>query len=137
MPRRAQTTAMTVVFALAFLPGCGLFDVETGLACQEPPEGNWQLTDQDIPDVSGMRPRQAAAAFDRADLDVSWRYSYDTEEGGRVGYSECWCIAPPDGTVDWTATSDAGWLIVNVTRSDPMPGGRPQPRAGWGCDEGT
>lgn len=102
---------------------------------QPPPEGNWQVGDRQLPDVAGMRPQAAAAAFQRIDLAVSWRYHYPTDQTGRGGYSECWCTAPPDGQVDDAHLSEGGWVIVFVFRDAPIHGGRPQPAEGWGCGE--
>jgi hypothetical protein len=110
---------------------------ETELACNEAPEGNWRVGDREIPEVEGWPPDQAAAAFDEADIAVSWRYNYATEppeEETGTGYAECWCRAPLDGVVQSVVPSDGGWLIVMVERAAPMPGGRPQPALGWGCE---
>ena len=111
---------------------------DTELACNEAPEGDWRVGDREIPDVEGWLPEEAAVAFDRVGIAVSWRYNYSTqapEEGTGTGYAECWCTAPLDGVVQEVVPSDEGWLIVMVQRLDPMPGGRPQPRLGWGCEE--
>lgn len=124
------------VLSLAIM-GCGAVGPtqEDGLACQEPPEGNWRVGSRDIPDVAGRRPGDAAESLARAGIAVSWRYQYFTEAGGRVGYSECWCVAPPDDSVvQDVTTSDEGWLIVFVNRDEPIPGGRDQPVLGWGCE---
>lgn len=137
MPKRGPLCALVVSVILATVPACGLTDDEGALACQQPPEGNWQLGERELPQVIGMKPDQAAAAFDRIDLAVSWRYSYTTEPSRREGYSECWCVAPPDGTVDDAFVTDTGWVVVMVSRDAPMFGGRPQPRVGWGCEGAT
>lgn len=128
---------VTVAFVATVVPGCTLADDDVGPgACQRPPDGDWQLGDRELPDVTGMHPEAAAAAFDRVELAVSWRYHYATEPTGRTGYSECWCTAPPDGRVDDAQVTENGWVIVFVLRDAPILGGRPQPAKGWGC-EGT
>jgi len=121
---------------------CGVLGPEptqdSGLACNEPPEGNWQVRNREIPDVTGTRPAEAAAQFAREGIAVTWRYSYETQAavgGTQAGYAECWCMAPPDGVVQDVVPSDKGWLIVMVARGAPISGGRPQPRLGWGCEE--
>lgn len=128
MPMRLAFLTLLV----AVCAGCGLIETEAGLACQEPPDGGL-VGDREVPDVTGLGPDLAAATLDRAEVGVSWRYSYLTELGGPGGYSECWCVPPPDGVVEDVSTSDEGWLIVFVRRPEPMIGGRPQPRIGWGC----
>lgn len=134
MPIRAALCILAPAMMLTMLPACGLMDDEGALACQQPPEGNWQIGDRELPPVIGMNPVQAAAAFDRIDLAVSWRYSYATEPSGETGYSECWCVAPPDGTVNDAFVTETGWVVVMVSRDAPILGGRPQPRVGWGCE---
>ena len=135
MRSRAVLAAATLALLMGLVPGCALADDDGPLACRQPPEGNWEVGDRELPNVTGMRPQAAAAAFDRIDLAVSWRYYYDTEPSGRSGYSECWCTAPPDGVVDETHVTESGWVIVFVTRDAPLIGGRPQPEDGWGCHD--
>ena len=132
----AARVAVLAVLILAVM-GCGVVGPtqQTELACLEPPEGNWRVGSREIPDVAGSRPADAAESLARAGIAVSWRYQYGTEGTGRTGYSECWCEVPPnDGVVQDVTTGDEGWLIVMVERDDPMLGGRPQPRLGWGCE---
>lgn len=127
--------AVVAVLGVALM-GCGTVGPtqEDGLACQEPPEGNWRVGSREIPEVAGRRPSDAADSLARSGIAVSWRYQYFTEAGGQVGYSECWCVAPPDdGVVQDVTAADGGWLIVMVDRGEPIPGGRDQPVLGWGC----
>lgn len=118
-------------------------DDETGLACRDAPDGELLPVRQDgdvliadqFPGLIGMTPEQAAETLAERDLAVSWRYHYATNPlDDRIGYSECWCVAPPDGVVMEASVSDGGWLIVMVARDTGIVGGRPQPRLGWGCD---
>jgi hypothetical protein len=132
-----------VAFLLAAVvaTGCGLVPEEqAGLACQRPMAGAKPLEfAPPLPPLFGMTPAEADAAIQAAelDVDVTWRYHYSTEiGGGPTGYSECWCIPPPDGAVlqaDYNL--EFGQLVVLVERAQPIPGGRAQPTLGWGCDE--
>ena len=123
-----------LVVVTSIVAGCGLFEANVGLACQEPPEGNWIVGEREVPNLRGMTPEAAAVALDSADIDASWRYSYATDANEpNVGYSECWCAPPPDGVVDNVTTAEEGWLIVFVNRTEPIFGGRPQPELGWEC----
>jgi hypothetical protein len=123
---------------LGALTACGLVPAPTqnsGLACNEPPEGNWRAGGREIPDVAGRRPSEAAAAFAEADIAVSWRYNYATDlNNSNIGYAECWCEVPPDDGVVQDVTVGDGWLIVHVERREGIAGGREQPRLGWGCE---
>lgn len=133
LPRIGPMPAVLVV-AMSIFAGCGHFEESAGVACQEPPEGNWIVGDRDVPNLRGMTPEAAGAALDSADIDASWRYSYATDPNQpNVGYTECWCAPPPDGVVDDATTAEDGWLIVFVNRTEPIFGGRPQPELGWEC----
>ena len=116
---------------------CGLTpEAQVGLACQAPPGPEVPVAGADPPDVIGLAPQEAAARLDIADVsaEITWRYHYSTEAGGGpTGYSECWCIPPPDGRVSEAEYTEAGQLLVFVEREEPMVGGRPQPTLGWGC----
>jgi hypothetical protein len=130
--------ASAIVLAAAF-SGCGglsLFELETGLACQQPPDEPAPDADviEKLPDLGGKTPAQAAALLDGiSEIEVSWRYSYMFEAGGNTGYSECWCVPPPDGVVQQAELAEGNLYIVFVERAGPIPGGRPQPVEGWGC----
>jgi hypothetical protein len=132
-PRR-----LAAVTLLAFsAAGCGLIpEAQVGLACQEPPGPEVPIDAIGPPDVIGLAPQEAAARLDMADIrtEITWRYHYSTEAGGGpTGYSECWCIPPPDGHVSQAEYIETGQLLVMVERDEPMVGGRPQPTLGWGC----
>ena len=131
-----------VAFLLAAVAasGCGLLpEPQAGLACQQPADAAPREAAPQAPPVTGKTPAEAEEALQAADLGVAytWRYSYGTDIGNRaVGYSECWCIPPPDGEVTQVEyASEIGQFIVFVRRSEPIPGGRAQPVLGWGCDE--
>jgi hypothetical protein len=124
---------LTLLLLMAIVAGCGLVQESSGLACQQPPDGNWSLDGRQVPELNGLRPDEAASRLEATDIDASWRYSYATTPDRRGGYSECWCEPPPDGTVMDVATGSGGWLIVMVERPQPMMGGRDQPALGWGC----
>lgn len=133
---------LLTVLSVACIP-IGGDDDETGLACQRPPEGELLAVQQDgdvvmaeqFPGLVGMTSEQAAETLADTDLAVSWRWYYPTDPNDpRVGYAECWCVAPPDGVVQDAIVTEGGWLIVTVARDAGIAGGRPQPRLGWGCE---
>ncbi len=142
-----MATRVAVVVVMVVSAACipfGRDDGETGLACQVAPEGELLPVERDgdvivapeFPELVGLTPEQAAERLEPDDLAVSWRYSYATDvTDRRVGYSECWCIPPPDGVVQDASVTEGGWLIVTVARDGGIVGGRPQPRLGWGCDD--
>ena len=118
--------------------GCGLIPEEAvGLECQEPPSAEEVLRVPAPPQAIGVDPEEAAFRIEELDIIPSWRYSYFTEPPGRTAmYTECWCVVPPDGTVSQVSAEPGEQLIVFVQRAEPIPGGRPQPTRGWGCEEG-
>jgi hypothetical protein len=130
--------ASAIVIAAA-ASGCGalrFLEAQTGLACQQPPEAPAPADEviEAFPDLRGKTPAQAAALLEDAnEIEVSWRYWYLTEPGGNVGYSECWCVPPPDGVVSTAELAEGNLYIVFVDRDSPIPGGRRQPVQGWGC----
>ncbi len=116
------------------LTACGLGIGESGLACQDPPAADEVLGDREVPPITGLSAEEASAALEAAGIRPSWRYSYGTSMNGNAGYSECWCVPPPDGEVGDVAGTPNEQLIVFVERDGPLIGGRPQPRIGWGCE---
>lgn len=115
--------------------GCGIEIGGSGLACQDPPTQAEVLGQRDVPDLMGLTPDAAAEDLDEAGIAPSWRYSYRTNPPGRTeGYSECWCVPPPDGVVSDVSMEPDEQLIVFVERSQPIAGGRAQPTQGWGCE---
>lgn len=139
---------MAIVLA-ALCAGCGgLPWAGEGLACQRPPPGGAEVrTGNPLAagepmaglDVTTMTAAEVGAeAIDRG-LTVTWRYSYRIGErtgDGEAGYSECWCVAPPDGRVTGVAYDSFGRLIVLVDSGLALSTVRGQPREGWGCAEG-
>ncbi len=120
-PRRSVLILSLMVAATS---GCGIQLDEAGLACQDQPAPGEILGDREVPDIQGMTGEAAAAALERADIQSTWRYYYATEPDRRTGYSECWCIPPPDSVVDSVSAAPNEQLIVMVSRSEPMLGGR-------------
>lgn len=132
--RPIRRIALAVVIVM-LAGGCGVELGQSGMACEEPPAPEDILGDRDVPDIEGMAPDVAAASLERADIVPSWRYGYLTEPEGPGGYSECWCVPPPDGVVEMVHADSGEQLIVFVDRQGgPIIGGRPQPQLGWGCD---
>lgn len=52
---------------------------------------------------------------------------------GALGFSECWCEPPPDGTVTDVAYGMASELVVFVRSGRTFAAPRQQPTRGWGC----
>jgi len=132
VPSRRSVLILSLMVAAA--SGCGIHLDEAGVACQDQAAPSEILGDREVPDIHGMTGEAAAAALERAGIQPTWRYDYATEPDRRTGYSECWCIPPPDGVVDSVSAAPNEQLVVMVSRSEPMLGGRPQPKLGWGCD---
>lgn len=80
-----------------------------------------------------MTPSEVGRAAVAADLDVNWRYHYGVGEDERIGYSECWCVAPSDGRVADVFYGSAGEVVVYVDSGRRLPAARAQPARGWGC----
>jgi len=126
----------SLLVAAASLSACGLGMGDTGLACQDPPTEEEILGQREVPDVVGLTPPAAAEAIAEAGITPSWRYSYETDpESRQAGYSECWCIPPPDGAVVDVIAEPDEQPIVFVARASGIIGGRAQPTQGWGCPE--
>ena len=139
MQRLSLWSAIAGGFLVAALigTGCGIEIARSGLACQDPPTQAEALGQREVPNLIGMNPEAAAEALDDAGIAPSWRYSYRTNPPGRTdGYSECWCVPPPDGLVNSVSAEPGEQLIVVVERSQPIDGGRAQPTQGWGCEAG-
>jgi len=125
--------AISLTLAIALVTGCSMLQDDQGpIGCRPPPGAREPAVTRDVPELTGMSPEEAAAALAEDEVDISWRYYYDTEPPN-IGYSECWCIPPPDGTVMAASTGAGGQLIVTIQAPEPIPGGRPQPERGWGC----
>lgn len=125
------------LLVLSLIVGCGALEPQVGMACQHPPQRPAPPAAlDDVPSLIGRTPEQAAALLeDVPGVDVTWRYHYSTEAGGGpTGYSECWCVPPPDGRVDTVEILETNQLMVYVVRAGPIVGGRAQPVQGWGCD---
>jgi hypothetical protein len=140
------------ILVAAMCAGCGMLpwsDEGTGMACQQDPdpgdavrEGDPLAAGQPLAglDVRAMTAAAIGTAAVDHDLPVTWRYYYDVGapfEGGSAGYSECWCVAPPDGHVTQVAYDGMGGLIVFVDSGQRLGASRSQPRLGWGCGDET
>ena len=136
---------------IAMLTGCGLIpEPSVGLECQRMPPGGGELREGQDPMAEGgpleglpVTEMTGAAVGQRAEeagFGVTYRYQYDVgpqpEQGG-VGYSECWCIPPPDGRVFAVAYDSIGRIIVMVEAEQARDEVRPQPVMGWGCEQNT
>jgi hypothetical protein len=136
---------LLVLLALALgLASCASLpfgDAGTGVACTHPPPlGEERTGDPVAPGqpLEGMDPTTMGAAEVAAEamaegLEVTYRYSYGVGDNPAEGYSECWCIPPPDGSVSGLAYDTAGRLVIFVDSDERLPAARPQPRLGWGC----
>lgn len=139
MPLRGLVWALTLVSTAT---GCALVpEPEVGLACQITPDATEDFRQAaPRPELVGKTPQQAVELLEEAGddpgLPVTWRYHYKTDPANpNVGYSECWCIVPPDGRVIAADVTEFGQLLIMVERSQAIVGGRPQPRLGWGCED--
>ena len=130
--------------------GCGVLpwaDDNTGLACQRvasaPDGADRDALDPLAPgealeglDVTSMTAAQVGDAAVDAGLEVTWRFTFDIgEPNGHRGYSECWCVPPPAGSVSHVVYVGANSLIVFVDSGEVLAAPRGQPREGWGCPE--
>lgn len=136
---RLHAVAGGLVLVIA-TTGCGLIpEPQVGLACQIPP-GRPETVEamREVPNLIGKTPQETAALLEADDpgVEVTWRYHYSTQAADdTVGYSECWCIPPPDGEVTSTEITEFNQLLIFVSRDGPIVGGRAQPTLGWGCEE--
>ena len=137
------------IVLVALCVGCGRLPwSEAGLACQRPAweggverQGDPRAAGEPMAgiDIGGMSAAEiGAAAIERGLPGVTWRYTYPIGEpidGAAQVYSECWCVAPPDGRVSDIGYDSGGGLIVFVDAGRALPAQRAQPREGWGCPE--
>jgi hypothetical protein len=136
---RLHAVAGELVLVIA-TTGCGLIpEPQVGLACQIP-AGRPETVEamREVPNLIGKTPQETAALLeaDDAGVEVTWRYHYSTQAADdTVGYSECWCIPPPDGEVSSAEITEFNQLLIFVSRDGSIIGGRPQPTLGWGCEE--
>jgi hypothetical protein len=88
-------------------------------------------------DVMAMTPAEVGAEAIERGLPTTWRYFIwlGDPTDSNEGYSECWCVPPPDGRVTDVAYDSSGGLIVFVHSGRTLPAARGQPREGWGCEE--
>ena len=84
-------------------------------------------------DLEGANPAGVGQAAADAGLDVTYRYHYAVGDDERAGFSECWCVPPPDGAVDSVIYDSADSVIVFVQSGNRFREARDQPARGWGC----
>jgi hypothetical protein len=145
-PRPAPIALLALT---AFVSACGLVPERVaGLECQRMPAGGGELREGEDPLAAGgpfegvpVMDMTAEAVAQRAEDEgygVTYRYQYDVgpqPENGGTGYSECWCVPPPDGRVIAVNYDAIGRIIVMVQSEQARDSVRPQPVQGWGCDE--
>jgi len=86
--------------------------------------------------VSGLTAAAVGEIAEDAGFGVTYRNHYKVgaqPETGSEGYSECWCV-PPTGRVSGVSYDAIGRVIVLVESGEHHTTVRPQPEAGWGCD---
>lgn len=137
-----------LILVAALSSGCALLsDVEgnAGIVCQngvgpgERRDGDPLAAGEPMAglDVTSMSPSDVGRAAVGRGLAVTWRYLYQfgAPVNGEVSaYSECWCIAPPDGRVEGLAYDSTGGLVIFVESGKTLAAARQQPRLGWGCN---
>ena len=140
----AERGPLLVILATALVvAACGALPfAEAGRACTHPTlragavAGLGEPTDPGQPfagrDVTAMAPAEAERIAREANLDLTWRYSVAIGAGDG-GYSECWCVPPPDGTLSGLAYDTAGRLVIFVHSGQRTASVRDQPTEGWGC----
>jgi hypothetical protein len=136
-----------LLLLLLLLASCGVVGEErVGLECQRLPAGGGELREGEDPlavdgplanvPVGDMTAVEVAARAERAGFDVTYRYQYDVgpqPESGSTGYTECWCVPPPEGRVFAVAYDAIGRIVVMVQSDRHRDTVRPQPERGWGC----
>lgn len=133
-PRNRHTRFGLFVATLVVLGGCsGVPNLDAGSAgCQNArgigpsarAEENPRVgTDMAVmPDLHGRTPAEAAAIAAAAGHTVVFNVD-----------GQCWCVAPPGGTVtkSWWGQHGALWLWVDGLDTGNQPG--EAPFMGWGC----
>ena len=146
MPMRRLMIPLLVT---AICAGCGILPMvegNTGLACQRSAPAGVVVRDGVDPttlgepmaglDVTTMSAAEVGGTAAQRGLEVTWRYMFDIgEANGTQGYSECWCVPPPEGPVTDLAYDSANRLVVFVDAEQVLDAPRAQPREGWGCPE--
>ena len=87
-------------------------------------------------DVGTMTPAEVGMLATARNLRVTWRYQYWTGPavgGTREGFSECWCVPPPEGRVGGVSYGMANELVVMVVSGETVERVLEQPVRGWGC----
>jgi hypothetical protein len=139
-----------VIVVALVATGCGLIpEPSVGLECQRTPPDGREVREGEDPLAEGgplanlpITEMDAEAVGQEAleqGFGVTYRYMYDVgpqPENGATGYSECWCIPPPDGEVSGAAYDSIGRVVVFVDSTQHRDSVRPQPVQGWGCEGG-
>jgi hypothetical protein len=85
-----------------------------------------------LAELATLTPLAAREALLKDGLCHTFRSMNRDPNDPRSGFSEVWCAAP-SGRVEGSAYNFDGSVVVFVAGPRMTP--RPQPRAGWGCDE--
>lgn len=142
MKIRATRWLCVVIAAQVSITACGGTSNEDPGTCAVGGLREGAIAGQGDPTAEGQpfegRPLETLTIADvvqiseEANLHVSWRYTYAvTVTGG--GYTECWCIPPPEGPIGDMFFDEAGRLLVFVGATESMLVVRAQPLGGWGC----
>jgi hypothetical protein len=144
---KAGVSLVLVAFLLA---ACGLVpEPAAGLECQRMPADGRERREGEGPlapggplaglPVTDMDAADVGARAQELGFGVTYRYSYDVgpqPDSGSTGFSECWCVPPPEGRVFAVAYDSIGRIVVMVDSATARDSVRPQPVAGWGCEDG-
>ena len=79
-----------------------------------------------MPDLIGLAPTVAAGKARSRGHTVVFNVQI-------TGYGECWCVAPPEGTVSEAFFTERGALMLMVDGVDEGHSPDRQPPTGWGC----
>lgn len=147
LPAAVLAFVVSAVVSACGIPSIGpMGDDSAGhLGCQQPPPPGVVVPEAEPIDpgqplagldVQAMTGEAIAAEARSKGLRVGWRYQYAIGEErpgtAQTGYSECWCIQPPDGEVIALFYGSAGEVVI-MLQGQRRPAVRPQPPRGWGC----
>ena len=130
---RARPVLLALLIAIA-AAGCSLVPNmdHGGSGCANAhgigPRGVTQFAvDQPVmPELIGLEPLDAATRAANAGHTVVFRVDIP-------GYGECWCVPPPEGTVNEAFWNEHGALFLGVEGVDEGHTPDDQPPTGWGC----
>ena len=131
---RPPRTAWLLLTVAVWLSGCSLVpNMDAGTSGCSNAEGIGPRDqtvraagDDAMPELVGLAPDQAAAIAIGRGHTVVFNVPID-------GYAECWCVPPPEGTVQETFFTGRGALMLLVEGVDEGHTAAQQPPTGWGC----